>query len=97
MGRDSRCLEDGGGKSMTGTSSSRGALNFPSKGMHFGTEASIEFKDEDGFWYRCEAWRERPGMTLQASSYRRERGDWIPFVNQMLAMQKKFLLESVDK
>lgn len=70
---------------------SKGRLLNP-RGMNLDVLGSHEFEGLDRYWYRVELYRGSiPCVNkgkLESASYRRERGNWIPFAgNQQTAME----------
>lgn len=81
-----------GGTEVRESFSSSGSLAYPGIGMHYDTVDFKEFEGLDRYWYRVELYREKDGAML-TPTYRRERGNWIPFAgNQQCQMERRRML-----
>lgn len=72
---------------------SKARLEFP-RGMNLHALTAREFEDQ-GHWYRIEAYEVSPGGKIEAMAYRRMGSYWKKYWSQRTAMEKRFLLESI--
>ena len=81
-------------RGVSGTFSSRGALVYAGRGNHLTTFASREWEGLEGYWLRVELWRD-DNDAVRASTYYRMRGNWLPYRNSELAMQRDAMLRGI--
>jgi hypothetical protein len=64
--------------------------------MHLDVVSAHEWLGEGGYWFRVEVWRDER-RELHASSYRRERGNWLIHNGQQMAMARRYHLKQAQE